>query len=115
MKNRILKKPRKPKLHRTGYEVLHFSWEQVRNAMAQFDPDPQMLKAALRIGHGIEIVDMPGAVITLYFLVPEFQLAKLKQYNLPETIMNLCGTCEYISTSEADVVARFTAAMTKDN
>lgn len=106
---------KKPKMHRTGYEVLKFPWPTVRNAMAQFDPDPQVLKQALKIGHGIEIVDMPGSAQMLYFCVPQFQIEKMRQFKIPETIMYLCGNCEFISDSEEDVVMRFKNAMTKEN
>lgn len=91
-----------------GFRVVTRTWWQVKALFAETAFKTETLIQALKEGHGIEIIDHKNP--TLYFVVNEDQMEALLRHGVASpTWLQLVGTCEVISLSEEDAVARFTA------
>ena len=99
-------------LHRTGYRIIKKLYSQVRAIMAEHHPDPDALKKALAVGHGIDIDQIPGGDPMLYIVADEQAAKKMADFKIPNpTLLQIIGTSRVIALTEQDAIERFEKMM----
>ena len=76
--------------------------------MAEHHPDPDALKKALAVGHGIDIDQVPGGDPMLYIVDSQIAREKMKEYKIEQpTLLQIIGCSTIIALSEQDAIDRF--------
>lgn len=96
-----------------GYRIICKPWSSVRAIMAEFHPNPDILRQALQVGHGITIDEsIPGHDPMLFFIFDSEIAEKLADFRIPNpTMMQIMGTSRVIALTKEDAVAKFEALM----
>lgn len=96
-----------------GYRVICKPWSAVKAIMSEFHQDSELLRAALKIGHGIDIDEsIPGSDPMIYFVVDQQQKEKLSEYHIDNpTMLQLLGTSRCFGLTKEDAEEKFRKLM----
>ncbi len=89
-------------------------WTKIRDIMAEASANPERLKAALAIGHGIDVQEdiNKGLNPIIFFEVDSDMAARLKQRGIDNpTMLQLIGTSRVFARTAEECSAKFEALM----
>lgn len=97
-----------------GYSILSRPWTSIRDIMAEASANPELLKAALAIGHGLDVQDKINQRLNplIFFETDSDMAARLKQRGIDNpTMLQLIGTSRCFAFSAEECSAKFEALM----
>lgn len=100
-----------------GYSILSRPWSSIRAIMAEFCVNPEVLKAALRTGHGVDVqpdIDN-GLNPIIFFEVDSDMRERLRERRIDNpTMLQLIGTSRVFARTAEECSEKFEALMRGD-
>ncbi len=97
-----------------GYSIMSRPWTKIRDIMAEASANPELLKAALAIGHGIDVQEdiNKGLNPIIFFEVDSDMAARLKQRGIDNpTMLQLIGTSRVFARTAEECSEKFEKLM----
>lgn len=97
-----------------GYSILSRPWSSIKAIMAEFCVNPEVLKAALRIGHGMDVQERidRGENALIFFEIDSDMKARLEQRGIDNpTLLQLVGTSRAFGFTAEECSEKFEALM----
>lgn len=101
-----------------GYSIMSRPWSSIKNIMAEFCVNPEVLKAALRLGHGIDVQEDidKGLNPILFFEIDSEMAERLKKRGVDNpTMLQLIGTSRAFGRTAEECSEKFERLMRGDD